>query len=124
LDKNIPGPGNYNYAKPLGTDALKFSLFGRRGGTVMFDKILKNPGPGEYDHINIKGSGKYPISSFRNTTNSINWSNEKLNRFFQFSKFYCSNKIYQLYMIKNLKINFIYQKTIFLVQLNINRKIK
>lgn len=81
LDKSIPGPGKYNHTKPLGHDALKFSLFGRRGGTVIFEKMQKNPGPGEYDYLNIKKSGKYPVSSFRNTTNSIQWSNDKEDRF-------------------------------------------
>ena len=87
MDKNIPGPGNYNHQKALGSDALKFSLFGRSGGTKIFDKILDNPGPGEYEQVNIKESGKYPISSFRNTTNNIQWANDKENRFSKISKF-------------------------------------
>ena len=80
LDKSIPGPGNYNHAKPLGSDAPKYSFLGRTGGTKIFDKILKNPGPGEYEHLNIKNSGKYPVSNFRNT-NSIQWANDKESRF-------------------------------------------
>lgn len=83
LDKSIPGPGRYNHNKPLGSDALKFSLFGRSGGTKIFEKIENNPGPGEYDHLNIKNSGKYPLSHFRNTTNSIQWANDKESRFLQ-----------------------------------------
>lgn len=83
MDRNIPGPGNYNHQKPLGSDALKFSLFGRRGGTKIFDKILDYPGPGEYEQLNIKGRGKYPVSNFRNTTNSIQWANDKEHRFFR-----------------------------------------
>jgi hypothetical protein len=67
----------------LGADALKFSLFGRRGGTKIFDKILDNPGPGEYEQVNIKDSGKYPISNFRNITNNIQWANDKEDRFYK-----------------------------------------
>lgn len=70
----------------MGYDATKFSLFGRKGGTVIFDKLLDNPGPGEYETLEIKKSGKYPVSSFRNTTNNIEWKNYKLGRFSKDSK--------------------------------------
>lgn len=40
-----------------------------------------NPGPGMYKTIETKKCGKYPISSFRNTTNIIKWENYKLGRF-------------------------------------------
>ena len=92
MDKSIPGPGKYDHQKPLGSDGLKFSLFGRRGGTKIFDKIQNNPGPGEYDQLNIKESGKYPVSSFRNTTNNIIWANDKESRFAQKSKIKYFNK--------------------------------
>jgi hypothetical protein len=92
LDNDIPGPGRYESEKPLGADALKFSIFGRKGGTKIFDKLLDNPGPGEYESLNIKESGKYPISSFRNTTNSIQWSNYKLSRFLVRSKLFYLKK--------------------------------
>ena len=88
MDKNIPGPGRYESEKPLGADAIKISISGRTGGTKIFDKLLDNPGPGEYEALEIKGSGKYPISSFRNTTNSIQWSNYKESRFLIKSKLY------------------------------------
>lgn len=86
LDRDIPGPGRYESEKPLGDDALKFSIFGRKGGTKIFNELLDNPGPGEYETLEIKGDGKYPISSFRNTTNNIQWSNYKLGRFAKNSK--------------------------------------
>ena len=38
-------------------------------------------GPGKCASLEIKGSGKYPISKLRNTTNSIQWENYKLSRF-------------------------------------------
>lgn len=40
-----------------------------------------SPGPGRYNSIDIKQSGKYPISNFRNTAKSIQWENYKENRF-------------------------------------------
>ena len=51
MEKDIPGPGRYESEKPLGADALKISISGRKGGTRIFDKLLDNPGPGEYEAL-------------------------------------------------------------------------
>jgi hypothetical protein len=69
---NNPGPGTYNANKPLGHDALKFSLFGRtwakdNGATIPKPKCDYRPGPGEYKYLNINKDGKYASSMFRNT---------------------------------------------------------
>lgn len=66
---------------------MKFTLFGRKSGTKIWDKSTDDiPGPGMYEPLAIKKSGKYPVSSFRNTTNTIKWENYKLGRFSPRSK--------------------------------------
>jgi hypothetical protein len=71
----------------LGEDALKFTIFGRKGGTKIFDiSPDNNPGPGMYKTLEIKKCGRYPVSSFRNTTNTIKWDNYNLGRFSVISK--------------------------------------
>ena len=102
MDRDIPGPGRYENEKPLGEEALKFSIMGRKGGTVIFDKLLDNPGPGEYETLEIKKTGKYPISQFRNTTNSIQWKNYKLGRFANDSKIFNFILYYIIFIFYNL----------------------
>ena len=69
IDKNDPGPGAYNVRKPLGSDALKFSLFGRGWDKIDNFRLTRNlPGPGHYNEkLAINGNGKYPTSTFGNT---------------------------------------------------------
>ena len=69
IDKNDPGPGAYNVRKPLGSDALKFSLFGRGWDKIDNFRLTRNlPGPGHYNQkLAINGSGNYPTSTFGNT---------------------------------------------------------
>ena len=69
IDKNDPGPGAYNVRKPLGSDALKFSLFGRGWDKIDNFRLTRNlPGPGQYNEkLAINGNGKYPTSTFGNT---------------------------------------------------------
>ena len=69
IDKNDPGPGAYNVRKPLGSDALKFSLFGRGWDKIDNFRLTRNlPGPGHYNQkLAINGSGYYPTSTFGNT---------------------------------------------------------
>jgi hypothetical protein len=71
LDKDVPGPGKYNYLKTFGTDASKFSIAGR-GEDKGVGRKNQSPGPGQYpltDQIN--GDGKYPNSKFKNATKII-----------------------------------------------------
>ena len=68
-DKNDPGPGHYNVRKPLGYDALKFSIFGRGWDKIDNFRLTRNlPGPGNYNEkLAINGIGKFPTSTFYNT---------------------------------------------------------
>lgn len=79
IDKNIPGPGNYDVLKPFGLDAQKFSIRGRSGEIENSKKFIV-PGPGEYAQVSTSKSGKYPLSKYKNTLNII-WSYNKSNKF-------------------------------------------
>jgi len=68
IDKNIPGPGKYNFIKPFGSDAFKFSLIGKNE-IKNKSNSSKIPGPGEYPTLSINPNGKYPVSNVRNVTN-------------------------------------------------------
>jgi hypothetical protein len=79
FDKNVPGPGKYNYLKPFGTDASKFSIVGRSEKWVT--KKSNSPGPGEYPPvITINEKGKYPLSKIKNTP-SITFGANQSKRF-------------------------------------------
>ena len=67
IDTNTPGPGNYNYIKPLGKDACKFSIRGK--GNNKNDIKIKIPGPGEYSADVLNPKGVYPRSCQKNTVN-------------------------------------------------------
>ena len=69
LDKNIPGPGKYNYLKGFGSDAKKYSMGCRLNTFSGFgnNKYNNTPGPGSYKPvINISDKGKCPLSKIRN----------------------------------------------------------
>lgn len=83
VDKSLPGPGKYNYTKPLGQEALKFSLFGRRKNPHKRQVV---PGPGTYE-MSIDVQAKTTMSSLRNSTNCY-WSSSKFNRFSKISKIF------------------------------------
>ena len=71
LDKNVPGPGKYNYLKAFGYDAPKFSMREREHASSSRNKgkISDNSGPGQYPPvITINNKGKYPISRIANIT--------------------------------------------------------
>jgi hypothetical protein len=68
FDKNVPGPGKYKYLKPFGSDANKFSIYGK-GESKNLAKTSRSPGPGEYPIISINPNGKYPLSNMKNATN-------------------------------------------------------
>ena len=67
---NNPGPGTYNVRKEFGSDATKFSLFGRTW--VKGDGVKKSlyPGPGQYAYLGINKTGRYPTSVFENSRQS------------------------------------------------------
>jgi hypothetical protein len=78
-DKSIPGPGNYNFVKPIGHDCSKFSMLGK-GLNKDISAKSKIPGPGEYPIISINQRGRYPLSQMRNATGIV-WSSSKAKRF-------------------------------------------
>lgn len=77
-DKSVPGPGNYNFLKQFGSDASKYSLYGK--GYIKNSSKLKVPGPGEYSSVAINPNGRYPISKMKNATGIV-WSSSKAKRF-------------------------------------------
>lgn len=70
LDKNVPGPGKYNYLKNFGSEAFKYSMSGFKDGTVL-NKPSNTPGPGQYPIISINPGGKYPLSKMKNATGIV-----------------------------------------------------
>lgn len=80
FDKNVPGPGKYNYLKPFGNEALKYSIHGGKIEGKQAHGSYKGPGPGQYPSITLKPDGKYPVSNFRNTTGIV-WGLSKEKRF-------------------------------------------
>ena len=71
FDKDVPGPGKYNYLKQFGTEAPKFSIKGKPDEKGLTSKS-KLPGPGQYPvTLSINTEGKYPLSKIRNTTKII-----------------------------------------------------
>jgi hypothetical protein len=81
LDKNVPGPGKYNYLKPFGSEAQKYSLYSRRSDTGSKGKI---PGPGQYNILNGPDQ-KFAKSTMKNIVN-IKWASSKATRFIPLSK--------------------------------------
>ena len=79
FDKNVPGPGKYNYLKPFGSDTFKFSLYGK-GDSKTFSQTSKSPGPGTYPIVSINPNGKYPLSNMKNAT-AIIFGHSKEKRF-------------------------------------------
>ncbi len=78
-DKNFPGPGSYKHTKPFGSEALKFSLYGR-GESKNLGNKTKVPGPGSYPLIGINPEGKYMYSKYKNSMGII-WGSSKEKRF-------------------------------------------
>jgi hypothetical protein len=68
VDKNIPGPGKYNYLKPFGSDTFKFTMSGRLEAKNI-SRTSKSPGPGEYPIVSINPTGKFPLSNMNNVKN-------------------------------------------------------
>ena len=81
IDMNVPGPGNYNYLKPFGWDAAKFSMKGKSFEAKSTRNKDMSPGPGNYRNVYaINEKGKYPISNVENIR-SFNFVNDKMKRF-------------------------------------------
>jgi hypothetical protein len=74
FDKDVPGPGKYNYLKSFGADAHRFSI-----SCKLDNKNKKKatcPGPGEYPIVSINPNGKYPLSGMRNATSIVFGANK------------------------------------------------
>lgn len=80
FDKNVPGPGKYNYLKRFGHEAPQFSIGARCHSQKNLASHVKNPGPGHYKNYSINGLGKYCLSDVKNITGII-WSHSKEKRF-------------------------------------------
>ena len=70
IETFTPGVGTYNLRKELGSDALKFSIFGREWAQrkISPSHSFITPGPGQYEEIlKMNGKGKYSSSLYTNT---------------------------------------------------------
>ena len=82
IDRDIPGPGKYNLFREPGEDSPSYSMHEKCGSNSFINKLMKNPGPGEYSPLlSINSEGKYPISKISNV-NSTNFGFNKTKRFF------------------------------------------
>ena len=82
IDRDIPGPGKYNLFREPGEDSPSYSIHEKCGSNSFINKLMKNPGPGEYSPLlSINSEGKYPISKISNV-NSTNFGSNKTKRFF------------------------------------------
>ena len=70
IESFTPGVGTYNIRKELGSDALKFSIFGREWEhrRLSPSHTFITPGPGHYEEkLKTNENGKYSSSLFTNT---------------------------------------------------------
>lgn len=70
IESFTPGVGTYNLRKELGSDALKFSIFGREWDhrRISPSHALITPGPGHYEEVlKMNGKGRYSSSLYTNT---------------------------------------------------------
>lgn len=75
VDRNIPGPGKYNFLRPFGSDAPKYTC-----GPRTWKSVSKNinPGPDTYmPVIKINESGRCPVSKYSNVIGVISFANDK-----------------------------------------------
>ena len=69
-DKQVPGPGTYRQEDLVGKDAQNIT-FKRRltyGDPDIVAKKKDVPDPGQYQTLEMKADGKYPVSSYKNTS--------------------------------------------------------
>ena len=78
IDKNVPGPGEYNVLKGFGNDAPKFALKGK--GKNIMSETSRMPGPGQYETISLNNTGKYPLSNLKNLR-TVKFGNKDDKRF-------------------------------------------
>ena len=69
IGKPTPGVGAYNLRKNFGSDALKFSIFGREwANRKISPSHIITPGPGAYEEaLRTNTSGNYISSNYTNT---------------------------------------------------------
>ena len=88
LDMNVPGPGKYNYLKPFGSDAPKVSFKGKiENPETRKKKEGEDIGDDEKSKtflypsitIQIRPSGKYPVSQIPNV-NTYKFDKDKSKR--------------------------------------------
>jgi hypothetical protein len=78
-DKNIPGPGKYNWTKPFGAGTTSYTLRPKLGSSFIVNN--RNPGPGTYkDTLQINPTGKYATSKITNI-NVSSFANDHEKRF-------------------------------------------
>lgn len=101
-DKDVPGPGKYDTLKPFGSGSAKFSIKGKTSDKEIISKGSM-PGPGQYPvTIQIKPTGKVPISNIRNIVN-INFGADKSKRFVYDNNRYPGPQHYELKPLINGK---------------------
>lgn len=106
VDKNVPGPGKYNFLKPFGSDSFKYSIYGK-GEAKNFSKTSKSPGPGDYPQISINPSGKYPVSKMKNATAIIFGVNKEKRFNYTFNKNPGPDKYDQKPLINGTGFNYV-----------------
>lgn len=80
FDKDIPGPGMYNYLKPFGFDAVKYSIKGKHISKSI-DAKSDQPGPGSYANtFSINPTGRFVNSKIENI-HDVNFGADKSKRF-------------------------------------------
>ena len=95
FDKDVPGPGKYNYLKPFGSNAPKYTFRGRNEGAEKKKNENAKDDKGDNENkeqndknekpyitnnpLQINVQGKYPLSSVRNV-NSMRMGNDKTKR--------------------------------------------
>lgn len=79
-DKDVPGPGKYNYLKPFGSEAVKYSIKGKYKSRSVEMKSSE-PGPGAYNNTySINPTGRFINSKVENIHN-VNFGADKSKRF-------------------------------------------
>ena len=80
FDKDVPGPGKYNYLRPFGSDSVKYTIKGRHN-RAKSTEMENSPGPASYaDGITINSKGRFPSSKYENV-HEVNFGADKSKRF-------------------------------------------